>query len=83
VGKYVLQEFTRTCLVAYESLPKNVHHAGWGRPGEFYSKEPRVPIVFTRRNNDLTWGWISLSNAFDDLSLQRVAFRDRIQRRPV
>ncbi|KAF8203095.1 hypothetical protein BJ912DRAFT_340816 [Pholiota molesta] len=37
VGKYVLQEFTRTCLVAYESLPKNVHHAGWGRPGTEYS----------------------------------------------
>jgi len=37
VGKYVLQEFTRTCLVSYESLPKNVHHAGWGRPGTEYS----------------------------------------------
>jgi hypothetical protein len=34
VHKYVSQEFIRTCLVVYESLPQNVFHEGWGRPGE-------------------------------------------------
>lgn len=34
VHKYVSQEFIRSCLVSYESLPKNVFHEGWGRPGK-------------------------------------------------
>lgn len=33
VHKYVTQEFTRACLIAYESLPTDVRHPGWGRPG--------------------------------------------------
>ncbi|KIM48030.1 hypothetical protein M413DRAFT_218605 [Hebeloma cylindrosporum] len=37
VHKYVSQEFIRSCLVSYESLPKNVFHEGWGRPGTKYS----------------------------------------------
>lgn len=35
VHKYVVQEYIRACLVSYESLPRNVFHEGWGRPGEF------------------------------------------------
>jgi len=34
VHKYVSQEFIRSCLVSYESLPTNVFHEGWGRPGK-------------------------------------------------
>ncbi|KAG6850820.1 hypothetical protein H0H93_008123 [Arthromyces matolae] len=34
VHNYVAQEFVRSCLVSYESLPKDVHHEGWGRPDE-------------------------------------------------
>ncbi|KJA26165.1 hypothetical protein HYPSUDRAFT_181803 [Hypholoma sublateritium FD-334 SS-4] len=37
VHKYVTQEFTRACLIAYESLPTDVRHPGWGRPGTKYS----------------------------------------------
>ncbi|KAF8973741.1 hypothetical protein BDZ97DRAFT_1648495 [Flammula alnicola] len=37
VHKYVSQEFIRACLISYESLPKNVYHEGWGRPGTKYS----------------------------------------------
>ncbi|KAF9056352.1 hypothetical protein BJ165DRAFT_505280 [Panaeolus papilionaceus] len=33
VHRYIIQEYIRTCLVAYECLPKDVHHEGWGRPG--------------------------------------------------
>ena len=33
VHKYVTQEYTRACLIAYESLPADVRHPGWGRPG--------------------------------------------------
>ncbi|KAF9535847.1 hypothetical protein CPB83DRAFT_842445 [Crepidotus variabilis] len=37
VHTYVTQEYVRTCLVCYESLPKDVYHEGWGRPGTKYS----------------------------------------------
>jgi len=37
VYKYISQEYVRACLVSYESLPKDVHHEGWGRPGTKYS----------------------------------------------
>ncbi|KAF5313275.1 hypothetical protein D9619_003031 [Psilocybe cf. subviscida] len=37
VHKYVVQEYIRACLVSYESLPRNVFHEGWGRPGTAYS----------------------------------------------
>ncbi|PPQ89592.1 hypothetical protein CVT25_012337 [Psilocybe cyanescens] len=37
VHKHVLQEYIRACLVSFESLPKNVYHEGWGRPGTRYS----------------------------------------------
>ncbi|KAJ7666405.1 hypothetical protein B0H17DRAFT_880639, partial [Mycena rosella] len=36
VHEYVAQEYMRTCLVAHESLPTDVVHAGWGRPGTEY-----------------------------------------------
>ncbi|KAF5336865.1 hypothetical protein D9611_003346 [Ephemerocybe angulata] len=36
VHKYVTQEYVRACLVSYESLPKDIVHAGWGRPGSKY-----------------------------------------------
>ncbi|PPQ76411.1 hypothetical protein CVT24_012628 [Panaeolus cyanescens] len=37
VHKYIIQEYIRACLIAYESLPKNVYHEGWGSPGTEYS----------------------------------------------
>ncbi|KAF8167925.1 hypothetical protein B0H34DRAFT_37981 [Crassisporium funariophilum] len=37
VHRYIAQEYIRTCLVSYESLPKDVFHEGWGRPGTKYS----------------------------------------------
>jgi hypothetical protein len=36
VHKYIAQEYVRACLVSYESLPKDVYHEGWGRPGKFF-----------------------------------------------
>lgn len=33
VHEYISQEFARSCLVAYESQPRNTVHSGWGRPG--------------------------------------------------
>jgi len=53
VHKYVSQEFIRSCLVAYESLPKNVIHEGWGRPGTKYSGIPfRRALLDTIPNID-------------------------------
>ncbi|KAF9015339.1 hypothetical protein BDQ17DRAFT_1340877 [Cyathus striatus] len=37
VHKYVTQEYIRTCLIAHESLPKDIVHEGWGQPGTKYS----------------------------------------------
>ncbi|KAJ6574817.1 hypothetical protein B0H19DRAFT_935362 [Mycena capillaripes] len=36
VHEYMTQEYMRTCLVAHESLPTDVFHPGWGRPGTKY-----------------------------------------------
>ncbi|KAJ7456701.1 hypothetical protein FB451DRAFT_1342200 [Mycena latifolia] len=36
VHEYIAQEYMRTCLVAHESLPTDVVHPGWGRPGTKY-----------------------------------------------
>ncbi|KIK47359.1 hypothetical protein CY34DRAFT_799530 [Suillus luteus UH-Slu-Lm8-n1] len=33
VHEYISQEFARSCLVSYESQPRNTVHSGWGRPG--------------------------------------------------
>lgn len=37
VHRYIAQEYIRACLVSYESLPTDVVHEGWGRPGTKYS----------------------------------------------
>ncbi|KAJ6604355.1 hypothetical protein DFH09DRAFT_1242369 [Mycena vulgaris] len=37
VHEYIAQEYMRTCLVAHESLPTDVVHPGWGRPGTKYA----------------------------------------------
>jgi len=37
VHRYITQEYVRVCLISHESLPKNVFHEGWGRPGTKYS----------------------------------------------
>ena len=29
------EEYVRTCLIAHESLPKDVVHPGWGQPGAY------------------------------------------------
>ncbi|KAJ7630659.1 hypothetical protein FB45DRAFT_748138 [Roridomyces roridus] len=36
VHNYITQEYMRTCLISYESLPTDVYHPGWGRPGTIY-----------------------------------------------
>ncbi|KAJ7900043.1 hypothetical protein B0H14DRAFT_2672028 [Mycena olivaceomarginata] len=36
VHEYMTQEYMRTCLVSRESLPTDVFHPGWGRPGTKY-----------------------------------------------
>ena len=33
VHEYLTQEYSRTCLISFESLPKYAHREGWGRPG--------------------------------------------------
>jgi len=33
VHGYVTQEYSRACLIAFESLPKDADREGWGRPG--------------------------------------------------
>ena len=37
VHKYVTQEYVRACLVSYDSLPTDVYHEGWGRPGSSHT----------------------------------------------
>ncbi len=36
VFRYIQQEYTRACLIAYESRPKDGYQEGWGRPGTNY-----------------------------------------------
>ncbi|KAJ7139836.1 hypothetical protein C8R44DRAFT_605701 [Mycena epipterygia] len=36
VHEYIAQEYIRACLVSHESLPAEVFHPGWGRPGTKY-----------------------------------------------
>jgi len=33
VHEFVTQEYSRACLISFESLPKDAHREGWGRPG--------------------------------------------------
>jgi len=45
VHKHITQEYVRTCLIAYESLPTDAHHEGWGKPGEYiYEASPSYLI---------------------------------------
>jgi len=37
VHEFVTQEYSRTCLISFESLPKAAHREGWGRPGTRWS----------------------------------------------
>ncbi|KIY45389.1 hypothetical protein FISHEDRAFT_49362 [Fistulina hepatica ATCC 64428] len=37
VHDYITLEYARACLVAHESLPKDVSHTSWGRPGTKYA----------------------------------------------
>lgn len=36
VHEFISQEYARACLIAYESLPKDMQQEGWGRPGTGY-----------------------------------------------
>ncbi|KAF7310656.1 hypothetical protein HMN09_00608400 [Mycena chlorophos] len=36
VHEYIAQEYMRACLVSHQSLPTEVFHPGWGRPGTKY-----------------------------------------------
>jgi len=42
VHKYVTHEYVRACLVSYDSLPKDVYHEGWGRPGTLLRYSVRI-----------------------------------------
>jgi len=33
VHEFTTQEYSRACLISFESLPKDAHREGWGRPG--------------------------------------------------
>ncbi|KAI0307850.1 hypothetical protein B0F90DRAFT_1677822 [Multifurca ochricompacta] len=33
VHEFVVQEYSRACLISFESLPKDAHQEGWGKPG--------------------------------------------------
>ncbi|EAU92894.2 hypothetical protein CC1G_03681 [Coprinopsis cinerea okayama7 len=36
VHRYITQEYVRASLISHESLPEDVVHEGWGRPGSKY-----------------------------------------------
>ncbi|KAJ8580455.1 hypothetical protein M405DRAFT_53393 [Rhizopogon salebrosus TDB-379] len=52
VHEYISQEFARSCLVSYESQPRNTDHSGWGRPGKhevsFFSLRAYIHAAGTR-----------------------------------
>ncbi|PPQ76719.1 hypothetical protein CVT26_004380 [Gymnopilus dilepis] len=54
VHRHVLQEYIRTCLIAYESQPKNIHRDGWGRPGEHVFQDRGLCCVVSYRIRALT-----------------------------
>ncbi|KAH9937620.1 uncharacterized protein B0H18DRAFT_971462 [Fomitopsis serialis] len=37
VHRFIQQEYTRACLITYESQPKDGSHEGWGNPGTRYA----------------------------------------------
>ncbi|TFL06077.1 hypothetical protein BDV98DRAFT_540050 [Pterulicium gracile] len=37
VHAYVTEEYARACLTAHSSLPSDIYHEGWGRPGSRYA----------------------------------------------
>jgi len=45
-----MQEYSRACLIAFESLPKDADRGGWGRPGTSrrfrYQQTPVVIMGF-------------------------------------
>lgn len=40
VYKHIQQEYGRTCLIAYESQPKDCIQEGWGAPGTYKHVDP-------------------------------------------
>ena len=40
VYQYIQQEYTRACLIAYESRPKDGFQQGWGKPGTSLQATP-------------------------------------------
>jgi hypothetical protein len=45
VHGYVMQEYSRACLIAFESLPKDADRSGWGRPGTSGRFRYQTPVV--------------------------------------
>ncbi|TFK78801.1 hypothetical protein K466DRAFT_506707 [Polyporus arcularius HHB13444] len=53
VFRYIQQEYTRACLIAYESRPKDGYQEGWGRPGtKFEGVRFRTSLLDTVRKID-------------------------------
>ncbi|KAI0724476.1 hypothetical protein C8T65DRAFT_734097 [Cerioporus squamosus] len=53
VFRYIQQEYTRACLIAYESRPKDGFQEGWGRPGtKFEGVRFRTSLLDTVREID-------------------------------
>lgn len=40
-----MQEYSRACLIAFESLPKDADREGWGRPGTSLCFRYQTPVV--------------------------------------
>ena len=48
--QYIQQEYTRACLIAYESRPKDGVQEGWGKPGTTTQVIPfRTSLLDTNR----------------------------------
>ncbi|EJF66631.1 hypothetical protein BD309DRAFT_853940 [Dichomitus squalens] len=53
VYQYIQQEYTRACLIAYESRPKDGFQEGWGTPGTSLQSIPfRASLLDTVRQID-------------------------------
>ena len=50
VHRFIQQEYTRACLITYESLPKDGVQEGWGQPGTSYPCSACVPAQASLRD---------------------------------
>lgn len=50
VHRFIQQEYTRACLITYESLPKDGFQEGWGKPGTSYPYSACAPAQASFRD---------------------------------